>query len=192
LWLVQPNRLTPLEIPQCIIYANTKMDCVFIAQKLRELLPPNYHEKPIGPFQVGSDVRTDAQRLISVFYSTLDPTTKSMTHQDMIAGKTRVLVSSEAYGLGMDVDVVRVVQWGISKIDSMDTIVQRFGRAGRNAQKQAMCVLYVERSYLQPEDLSEEQDAPSQPQVETQAETQTATAPKGCRRNAAEVLSSKD
>jgi superfamily II DNA/RNA helicase len=193
LWLVQPNRLNPQEIPQCIIYANTKVDCVYIAQKLQELLPPDYHRKPIGPFQLGSDVRTDAQRLIAVFYSTLDSTTKTMTHEDMMAGRTRVLVSSEAYGLGIDVDVVRVVQWGISKVDSMDTIVQRFGRAGRNFDKQAMCVLYVERSYLQAEEPSVEQDAPSQSQaVETQAETQTAAAPKGRRRNALQVMSSKD
>jgi hypothetical protein len=109
------------------------------------LLPHNYHEKPVGPFQVGSDVRMDAQSLVAVFYSNLDPTPKTMSHDDMMAGRTHVLVSSEAYGLGMDVDVVRVVQWGVSKIDSMDTIVQRFGRAGRNTEKQAMCVLYVER-----------------------------------------------
>jgi hypothetical protein len=111
-----------------------------------------------------------------------------MTHDDMMAGRTRVLVSSEAYGLGMDVDVVRVIQWGISKIDSMDTIVQRFGRAGRKTDKQAMCVLYVEPSYLQPEEPSDELA------VETpgQAETQTAEALKGGRRNALQVLSSKD
>jgi superfamily II DNA helicase RecQ len=103
-----------------------------------------FHRKPAGPFQVGSDVRTEAERIISTFYFTLDQTTKTIIHNDMLAGRTRILVSSEAYGLGMDVDDVRVVQWRVAKVDSMDTVVQRFGRAGRDFNKQAMAVLYVE------------------------------------------------
>jgi hypothetical protein len=184
---VEPSRQNPTEIPACIVYANTKMECAQIAGQLRKLLPAEFHRKPAGPFQVGSDVRMEGERIISTFYSTLDQTTKTIIHNDMLAGRTRILVSSEAYGLGMDVDVVRVVQWGVAKVDSMDTVVQRFGRAGRDFNKQAMAVLYVEPSYFNDSAAIADKEGPGEPMEDSQLPK----ASKG-RRNAAAMLATKD
>jgi hypothetical protein len=176
-----------MDIPQTIIYANTKLECAFIADKLRGFLPTDFHKTPEGPYQVGSDVRTEAERLIPTFYSTLDQTTKTIVHNDMLEGRARIMVASEAYGLGMDVDVVRVIQWGVGKIDSMDTLIQRFGRAGRDSNKQAMVVLYVEPSYFQQDSNSGDEEEP-----ETQPVTAEPKKVPRTRRGAAAMQATKD
>jgi hypothetical protein len=93
-------------------------------------------------------------------------------------------VSSEAYGLGMDVEVDRVIQWGVAKVQSLDTIVQRFGRAARKPEVQGMCVLYVERSYFNNDDAATGEE--TQPPESQQARG------KRTRRTAAEMKTTKD
>jgi hypothetical protein len=169
------------------------MECVFVAQALRAAFPPAAHVKPSGPFKVGDDTRSSVEQLIAVFYSTLDQSSKDLAHTHLQQGKCRVLVSSEAYGLGMDVDVDRVIQWGVAKVQSLDTIVQRFGRAARKPEVQGMCVLYVERSYFNDNAATGEleETQPPESQQTQPLESQQARG-KRTRRTAAEMKTTKD
>ncbi|KAF9150494.1 ATP-dependent DNA helicase Q4, partial [Actinomortierella ambigua] len=63
----------------------------------------------------------------------MSPEYKSAVMRRFIEGDIKVLISTEAAGMGCDVkDVSRVVQFKVPKTMTMSTLVQRLGRAARN------------------------------------------------------------
>ena len=67
--------------------------------------------------------------------------------EDFADGSVRILVCTEAAGMGVDIpDVCRVVQWGVPTFINLSTIWQRMGRAGRATNIQAVFTLFAQRS----------------------------------------------
>lgn len=49
-----------------------------------------------------------------------------------------------------DIDVERVIQWGVKRVTNLDTVVQHFGRAGRAPGVQGACILFTEKDFIGP------------------------------------------
>ena len=67
--------------------------------------------------------------------------------EDFAEGSVRILICTEAAGMGVDIpDVRRVVQWGAPTFINLSTIWQRMGRAGRSSKIQAVFTFFAQRS----------------------------------------------
>ncbi len=81
-----------------------------------------------------------AKGLMSAFYHAgLPPETKKQTQQRFIGGDLRVIVATNAFGMGIDKQDVRLVIHADIP-GSLENYLQEAGRAGRD-QEQARCVL---------------------------------------------------
>lgn len=58
-------------------------------------------------------------------------------------GTCRILVCTEACGMGVDIsNVERVIQWGVTSRVNLSTIIQRMGRAARKSHMQGIGILF--------------------------------------------------
>ncbi|ULQ55830.1 RecQ family ATP-dependent DNA helicase [Flavihumibacter rivuli] len=72
------------------------------------------------------------------FHGKMDRQDKTSNQNDFIAGSTRIIVATAAFGMGVDKkDVGMVIHYDIS--DSLENYVQEAGRAGRDEALQADC-----------------------------------------------------
>ena len=84
----------------------------------------------------------------SFYHAGLDPSERSKRQENWIAGTTRVIVCTNAFGMGIDKPDVRIVIH-VDPPESIEAYFQEAGRAGRD-EKKAWAVFLT-----QPDDLSE-------------------------------------
>lgn len=78
------------------------------------------------------------------YHAGLPPYTRAQKQDDWIQNKTRIIVSTNAFGMGIDKPDVRlVVHWEMP--DSLEAYYQEAGRAGRDEQKAYAVALYTPR-----------------------------------------------
>jgi superfamily II DNA or RNA helicase len=131
---------------------------------LQARLPVEWSQRPPvpNPLVAGHDVRSKAETLVALFFSDLSDGLKKITFQQFLDGQCKILIATDAFGAGMDIPTIqRVVQWGASGLEDLDSLVQRFGRCARDPNIQGMCILYHEQSYVG--DRREEDDSQPQP-----------------------------
>ena len=84
------------------------------------------------------------------FHAGLTPETKQVVQQDFIAGRSRVIVATNAFGMGVDKPDVRLVVHA-DMPGSLENYLQEAGRAGRDADTAHCVLLYtsddVERQF---------------------------------------------
>ena len=84
------------------------------------------------------------------FHAGLDHMEKDMRQQAWQSGKTRIIVATNAFGMGIDKPDVRLVVH-ISSPDSIEAYFQEAGRAGRDGQRAYAVLLYNTRDQGQQE-----------------------------------------
>ena len=98
----------------------------------------------------------DAELAVRPFSANSEQATRKAFMEAFKMGNTRVLVCTDAAGMGVDIRNVQVVvQWGLSNHLTLATLWQRIGRAGRDPGMRAVSVVFVEERYVLPEDTSE-------------------------------------
>lgn len=75
------------------------------------------------------------------YHAGLDPKTRDLRQNDWMTGKTRVIVSTNAFGMGIDKPDVRFVVH-IDTPDSLEAYFQEAGRAGRDEKPAVAILLY--------------------------------------------------
>ena len=156
------------KIPKTIIYIDQKKIAPKIAAILRNLLPADMRVRPPRPKVWNGDPRSPSEVMIPTYHGSISETMKGMIviptyhgsisetmkgmiEEDWKAGRARIMIASSAWGMGVDdPDVERVIQWGVKKLENLDTVVQRFGRAGRNPGVQGACFLFTEAKFIGP------------------------------------------
>jgi superfamily II DNA helicase RecQ len=124
------------KIPQTVVFHDQIKDCrvsqLFLDKRLEA---------------AGMEREIDGIRIVEEFHKDLTDSSKTRLLKDFRIGKIRILVATEAFGLGIDIPTIeRVVIYGIvNRKDhklSIETIVQRLGRAGRGGQAAVAIVFY--------------------------------------------------
>ncbi|KAL7267476.1 hypothetical protein RUND412_009939, partial [Rhizina undulata] len=68
--------------------------------------------------------------------------------QKFAKGQCRILVFTEAAGMGLDIsDIVRVIQWNVPSLLNFSAWWQRAGRGGRSREVQAVAILFYNPDY---------------------------------------------
>ena len=58
------------------------------------------------------------------------------------------MVASSAWGMGIDnPGLEHVARWGVKRLENLDTVIPRFGRAGRSLEVQGACFPFAEAKY---------------------------------------------
>lgn len=116
-------------------------------QTLRELLAENpspsivYVTRTKTAENIADKLRKDGFSA-KAFHGQMDSRVKIETQNEFMSNKTRTIVATSAFGMGVDKsDIGLVVHFEIS--DSLENYVQEAGRAGRDIHSEASCyVLY--------------------------------------------------
>jgi hypothetical protein len=83
------------------------------------------------------------------FSSNLETSTRDRFMDQFRNGETRILVCTDAAGMGVHVpDVMIVVQWKLSDLVTMAALWQRLGRAGRNPAVSAISVVFADSRFF--------------------------------------------
>jgi superfamily II DNA/RNA helicase len=91
----------------------------------------------------------DSSVTIANYFGDLDALSKTTILQNVRSGSTRVVICTDAFGLGIDVeDIEVVIQWGVSEKLIGSTLAQRIGRAARDPQRMGVAVVYVQSFIL--------------------------------------------
>ena len=78
------------------------------------------------------------------YHARLPPETKKSTQKTFIEGGLRVIVATNAFGMGIDKPDVRLVIHADIP-GSLENYLQEAGRAGRDSQSARCCLLYTSR-----------------------------------------------
>ena len=85
--------------------------------------------------------------IVAVYYSSIDAQQKDKIQADFVAGRTRILICTDAFGLGVNIkDIKVVIQWGIDEKCNINHLSQRLGRAVRNPHLEGIGIVYVAKS----------------------------------------------
>jgi superfamily II DNA helicase RecQ len=125
--------------PKTLIFVDSVYDACCMALELREEFEKHF---PDGP---ASDT------FIRTYYASIDDAKKKATIRLFRNGEALLTIVIDAFSLGVDIsDIERVIQWGVTERFTLDTLVQRIGRAGRDIKVQAIAIIYAPRDLLDP------------------------------------------
>ena len=162
-WLV-PDELRNLrpeddydytDIPKTIVFVDNKMLCCHLTTQLLLLLPEWMRAG-------GPDSNAPAFLMIREYHADISPCGRALRMESFRSGVTRLLIATDAVGMGVDIpDVHRVIQWKIPRHLSICGLYQRFGRAGRNGDL-AIAIAYFEPSLRHRGDLEADIEKPEE------------------------------
>ena len=93
-------------------------------------------------------------QIIRTFSANLTSSPITQIMRDLRTGETQISVCTECAGLDISLrDIMRAFQWKVSKYLALPELLQRLGRAGRNASCQAIAVLFVNSKQILPDDI---------------------------------------
>ncbi|KLO04434.1 P-loop containing nucleoside triphosphate hydrolase protein, partial [Schizopora paradoxa] len=99
---------------------------------------------------------------VAYYHSVRRSRAKRRIMRQFRSGKRRILIATEAAGMGADIpDIARVIQFGVP--NSLSTWLQRAGRAGRCQTLQASAILLAERSMFEKQRPKAKKNVPGNP-----------------------------
>ena len=111
----------PTDIPKTIVFVDNRKSVWSLTTHLLQLAEDEFG----GVDEFSDPVVADYSTILSQEH-------RDAVLQDFAAGYIRILVCTEAAGMGVDIpDVRRVIQWGVPNFINLSTLWQRMGRAGR-------------------------------------------------------------
>jgi len=121
-----------------LIFVDSVLEARCLAIALREKLESNLPE-------------SDSWRVVRTYYSSIDDEKKDATIRLFRNGEALVTVATDAMSLGVDIsNIERVIQWGVTERLTLDTLVQRIGRAARISSMLGLAIVYSPRDLLDP------------------------------------------
>jgi hypothetical protein len=134
-FMVPKTAFLPHKIPLAMVFIDNINDGMEVVNHLQNCLHPR--------------LRHRASKLIRIYNGDLDSLTRKTYLDDFRNGDTRILVGTDAMGMGIDIRRIQtVVQWRISPVLNMSVLYQRIGRAGRDPMISAYAKIFVQPMYL--------------------------------------------
>ncbi|KAF8458788.1 P-loop containing nucleoside triphosphate hydrolase protein, partial [Kalaharituber pfeilii] len=128
-FIIPRNIRKPEDIPKTMVFTDSLRETCRITTNLSNRVPKNIAD--IGLHLV-------------LEYSTAITYDRRAYNLELFAsGECRVLVCTEACGMGVNIpDVERVIQWRISTTTNLSNIYQRLGRAARKPNVQGLGIIF--------------------------------------------------
>src|SRR5579859_3584952 len=95
---------------------------------------------------------------IRTYWASIDDEGKNETLKDLRNGRTRIVLCTDAFSLGVNVrDIDLVIQWDINEKLTIESLWQRVGRGSRAPDRMSNSIIYVNRRLLEsvPQDWEE-------------------------------------
>ena len=150
-----------IRFPKTLIFVDSILDARCMAIALRERLDAHFPT-------------ADSSMIIRTYYSSIDDEKKEATIRLFRDGRAFLVIATDAMSLGVDIsDIERVIQWGITERLTLDTLVQRIGRAARMSSLLGLAVIYTPRDLLDPVTAARVKATnPTQPTPQTESGTE--------------------
>lgn len=124
------------DIPKMLIFHDSIDSGVHLCNQIIAYLPRKVE-------RIAADV------LVQCYHGSQDAKAKTKTLEDLIKGDCRIVVCTEAFGLGVDIeDIEIVVQWHVDEKLKISTLSQRLGRAARGDGIIGVGIVYISRTLL--------------------------------------------
>ncbi|KAH6877029.1 P-loop containing nucleoside triphosphate hydrolase protein, partial [Coprinopsis sp. MPI-PUGE-AT-0042] len=118
------------DLIKTIVFMNSIPNSQQCARYIKSRLPPHLRQ------------------YVDVMHAIRRPSTKRRVMNDFRESRVKILIATEAAGMGADIpDIEQVIQLGVPS--SLSVWIQRAGRAGRSSEIKARAILLVERSAFQ-------------------------------------------
>jgi hypothetical protein len=126
------------DIPTTLIFRDSIQGGIEIARYLRQRLPPH--------------LRDDDKEIIRVYAGFLPDDVRSLYEQDIVSGRTRIMICTDACGMGVDLrGIMRVIQWKVTSNLGIEGMDQRAGRGGRDRDEPlAIAITFMDPSLITP------------------------------------------
>jgi len=87
---------------------------------------------------------------IRTYWASIDDEGKNETLKDLRNGRTRIVLCTDAFSLGVNVrDIDLVIQWDINEKLTIESLWQRIGRGSRAPERMSNSIIYVNRRLLE-------------------------------------------
>lgn len=145
------SNLFDFDLPKSMVFVDNRNSAQAIANYLRSRLPQD---------RFSLEKRVE---LITVYTAAIEIGTRNVIMENFRKGNTRILVCTDAAGMGMDIpDVKIVVQYRLSVSKgtlSLADLYQRLGRCARDQTIQGLAIIFADDKYILPWDVVEAQNA---------------------------------
>jgi superfamily II DNA/RNA helicase len=89
------------------------------------------------------------ETIVQVYHGGHDAKTKKKTIEDLMSGDCRVVVCTDAFGVGIDIpDIEIVIQLGVNTKLTLMGLAQRIGRAARKPGMLGIAIIYISGNLL--------------------------------------------
>ncbi|RPA71414.1 hypothetical protein BJ508DRAFT_218046, partial [Ascobolus immersus RN42] len=128
-------------IPKTLLYVDYRAKAQGIAIHLRQQLGKTPAVDGISAKEIEST--------IGVYSSIIPPPIRDHLFKRFRKGEVRILVCTDACGMGMDIhNVERVVQFGITESLTISDLVQRIGRCARGKDINGAAFIFIQEKYI--------------------------------------------
>ncbi|KAE8218086.1 hypothetical protein CF319_g7966 [Tilletia indica] len=128
--LFDRNASSSSELPQTLVYVNSRKEATDAAAAIKRMLPPRFQSA-----------------ITSITALSSDQHKRTVLKVKFPCGKVRILVATEAVGMGVDLPSVdMVIQWRLPK--DFKSLVQHFGRGARRAGQTTRAILLMDKGQL--------------------------------------------
>jgi hypothetical protein len=122
---------SPFMIPKTLIFIDDRTLCCTLTTELIKRFPQH--------------LANEAQVVVSEYHSSLSAKALERNLQALREGVCRIMVSTEAVGMGLDVsDIERIVQWRVPPWLTVSGWWQRAGRAARDPSIDGVATIYYD------------------------------------------------
>jgi len=134
-FMIPNSAFLPHQIPLGMVFIDNINEGMALVTHLQNRLPDR--------------LRPRGSNLVRLFNGEFDDLTRKTYLNDFRNGDTRILVGTDAMGMGIDIRRIQTIaQWGISPILNSSVLYQRIGRAGRDRTMSAYAKIFVQSRYL--------------------------------------------
>jgi superfamily II DNA helicase RecQ len=129
-------------IPKTMIFVDNRTDAQHIATYLRTQLPD----------------RDDALTAVRVYTAAYPPNTRSASMELFLTGDCRIMVCTDAAGMGMNIPNVQIViQYKLTENVTLADVWQRLGRCARDPSIKGLGLILVDEKYILPANFAEDE-----------------------------------
>lgn len=146
-FLIPADMGAPIQIAKTMVFVDSRTEAQLIVGYLRKRLQQT----------LASDQDFYDAELVCAYSAAQAPATREAQMRYFLDGDCRILVCTDAAGMGMDIPNIQiVVQLRISTNLTLADLWQRLGRCARDPRMNGLAIVFVDGKYILPDGIEEQ------------------------------------